>query len=238
MMRGMRMLAAACALAACGTTEGNRADDGGRAADSASAAAEAHAARPADPRGAAVGPATDDAAYSFRLHETETGTVDSIVVSRDGRVVQAIVPGENHVPPETGIDRISRIDLDFDGHADLAMLAELGMANSRSAYWRLDPRTGRFEPAGTRETLRSDSAAREHASFNRGGHAGRLWTASRWRWMDGALVEVRREEQEWLEDAGRYLRIVREHRGGALQETSRDTLDETELRAGPSWMEP
>jgi hypothetical protein len=55
--------------------------------------------------------------------------------------------------------------------------------------------------------------------------------------MDGALTEVRHEEQDALGD-GAYVRIVRERRGGALAETSRDTLAEAELEAGPSWQKP
>jgi hypothetical protein len=229
----MRMLAV-CALAACGT-----AAEGEDAAAPPDSAAATQAPRADSARGdAAARPGNADPRHEFRLHETRSGVVDSITVTRGGRVTQTIVPSENHVLPETGVERISRTDIDFDGARDLAFVTELGMANSRSEYWRQDPRTGRFEPAGVFETLQPDSAAREHVTHNRGGHGGRLWTASRWRWMDGRLVEVRREGQDWAEDAERYVRIVHEHRGGKLAETTRDTLDETEVRPGPSWMEP
>ncbi|HVH13330.1 MAG TPA: hypothetical protein VM759_09775, partial [Longimicrobium sp.] len=176
--------------------------------------------------------------YAFRLHEARPGTVDSITVIHGGRAVQTLRPVENHVPSEIEIERITRIDLDFDGHADLGFVTELAMANSTSEYWRMDPATGRFVPAGVHPTLRPDSAARELTSFERGGHAGRLWTASRWRWMDGALAEVRREAQDLTAEGDRYVRIVRDRRDGVLAETSRDTLDDAGVRAGPSWMEP
>lgn len=231
-MRRMRMMVLACALAACGGADGEDAQASARA-DSLPAAADSGAARTLPPPADGA-----DTAYTFRVHESRPGTADSIVVMRGGRPVQTLEPSENHVLPETEAERISRIDLDFDGHADLAFVTELAMANSRSEYWRLDPAAGRFVPAGVHETLHSDSAARELTTFNRGGHGGRLWRASRWRWMDGALAEVRREEQDLLADGATYVRVVRERRGGALAETSRDTLDEAELRAGPSWMEP
>lgn len=226
------MLAASVATAACG---GGADAAGGDAPPRAEAAPADSAPAPVDV--VASGSAAQDT-LAFRLHETQPGVVDSIVVTRGGRTVQTLVPGENHVLPETGAERISRLDLDFDGHADLALLAEVGMANSRSHYWRWDARAGRFHPAGSHETLSPDSAAREHTAFNRGGHGGRLWTAYRVRWVEGRLVPVREEAQDWLEDAGRYVRVVRERRGGAMVEVLRDTLDEAELRAAPEWMEP
>lgn len=231
-MRGPWMMLAACALAACGATE--RAD--ARAAAPADTAPSM--ARVDSPAQVVRAPtAADGSGYVVRPHGSRPGVVDSITVAYGGRPVQTLVPGENQVGPETGIERVARPDLDWDGYADLGLVTELSMAGSRSQYWRLDPATRRFHPAGTYETLQPDSAAREWHTFNRGGHGGRLWTASRWRWMDGRLTEVRREAQDLLED-GSYGRIVHEHRGGALTETTRDTLAEDALRGGPSWMEP
>lgn len=230
-MRATWTLLAACALAACGGADG----------DTARAAAPADTApsivRTDTDSAAARTRAAGDTAYAFRLHEARTGVVDSITVTRGGRPVQTLVPEENMLDAAMGVERVTRPDLDWDGHADLGFVTELSMAGSRSQYWHLDPATGRFQPAGTYETLQPDSAAREWHTFNRGGHAGRLWTASRWRWMNGTLTEVRREAQDLVGD-GSYGRVVHEHRGGALTETLRDTLDEDELRGGPSWMEP
>lgn len=227
-MRTIGMLLGACLLAACGAAEG---EDARPAAPPAALAPDSGASGPADStRG--------DTAYTFRLHETQPGVVDSITVTRGGRAVQTLAPPENLVLPEAGVERISRIDLDFDGHADLGFVTELTMAGSHSAYWRLDPAAGRFASAGVHETFQVDSAARELTTYTRGGHAGRLWTASRWRWMDGALAEVRQEEQDSADDGEGYVRIVRERRGGALVEVSREKLDEAELEAGPSWGRP
>jgi hypothetical protein len=231
-MRKTWILAASCALAACGAAE--RADDA-QAAPPAGTAVDSGAAR-GDVSVADSAPG--DTAYAFRLHETRPGTVDSITVTRGGRAVQTLRPSENHVLPEAEVPRISRIDLDFDGHGDLGFVTELTMASSMSEYWRLDPATGRFAPAGVHHTLQPDSGAREHATHVRGGYAGRLWTASRWRWMDGALAEVRREEQDVVRDAEVFVHIIHERRGGALRETSRDTLAGAEVRAGPTWTRP
>jgi hypothetical protein len=179
--------------------------------------------------------------HGFALHGGEPGVVDSIVVTAGGAHVQTLPTGENQLPPETaaGVERLSTLDLDWDGHADLALLSGVGMANSRSLYWRFDPATRRFTEAGEFETLVPDSAAREHTTFNRGGHGGRLWTAARWRWAGNALVPVVEEEQESLDADGRYVHVVRRRRGDRMEVVRADTLEgDAELRAAPSWMEP
>lgn len=242
MMRGMGMLLAACAVAACGAAD---ADDARPAAaevaqaDSAPVPAAAKAEAAADGgagKGIRIHPTLPP--HAFALHEREPGVVDSIVVTVGGQHVQTLRPRENLVPPDAQLERVSMIDLDFDGYADLALLSTVGMANSRSEYWRFDPRARRFAAAGEFETLTPDSAAREHTTFNRGGHAGRLWTAARHRWMDGRLVTIAEEEQALHEDGERYVRVVRRRHAEKMAEVERDTLDESALRAGPSWMEP
>lgn len=243
MMRRMGMLLAVTALAACGGAD----TDDARPAAPAVAAADSAPVRPAT---ADAVPAADSGAgkgvhihptlppHAFALHGGEPGVVDSIVVTAGGRRVQTLRPRENLVPPDARLERVSTIDLDFDGYADLALLSTLGMANSRSEYWRFDPRMRRFVPAGEFETLAPDSAAREHTTFNRGGHAGRLWTAARHRWVDGRLLTVAEEEQALHEDGERYVRIVRRRQDGKMVEAGRTTLEDADLRAGPSWMEP
>lgn len=239
MRRRTWILAAAWVAAACSGAEpaADRAEDAPAAA-TASPAPGVEAA-PSGRAGETVGIHPALPPHAFALHGAGAGVVDSIVVTADGRRVQTLVPGENLLPPDAaGVERLSTIDLDFDGYADLAFLSELGMASSRSQYWRYDRRTRRFSHAGEHETLVPDSAAREHTTFNRGGHGGRLWTAARWRWAGDGLVPVAEEEQASLEEDGRYVHIVRRARDGTLAEVRRDTLADAELRAGPSWMEP
>jgi hypothetical protein len=241
MMGRIWMMAAACALAACSAPDQappRQAESSAAAADSAPVQQTAEAAPPAPASGAGqmihIHPSLPP--HGFTLHARETA-VDSIVVSVDGRPVQTLKPGENLLPPGTEVERLSTIDLDFDGYADLAFLTYVAMANSSSEYWRFDPQARRFVHAGEFETLTPDSAAREHATFNRGGHGGRMWTATRLRWMEGRLVPVVEEEQTSV-DAERYVHIVRRPRGGRMVEAQADTLEEASLRTGPSWMEP
>jgi hypothetical protein len=237
-MGRMWMMVAACALAACSAPDQappQQAEAAPIPADSAPAPQTAEAV-PASGAGQMMHIHPTLPPHGFTLHASETA-VDSIVVSVDGRPVQTLKPGENLLPPGTEVERLSTIDLDFDGYADLAFLSSVAMANSSSEYWRFDPQARRFVHAGEFETLTPDSAAREHATFNRGGHGGRMWTAARLRWMDGRLVPVMEEEQTSV-DAERYVHIVRRPRDGRMVEAQADTLEEARLRTGPTWMEP
>jgi hypothetical protein len=234
------MMLGACALAACSRAE---APPAAQSADAAPDSAPAPAARDtATVRQSGAGtmirihPSLPP--HAVTLHQAQPGVVDSIVVSVDGRAVQTLRPRENQVPPDAGVERLSTIDLDFDGYADLALLNMLAMANSTSEYWRFDPTARRFVPAGEFETLTPDSAARELTHHNRGGHGGRLWTAARWRWVDTALVPVAEEEQDALGDGDRYVHIRRQARNGKMVEVRRDTLEGEALRSTASWTEP
>jgi hypothetical protein len=239
-MRRMGMMLAACALAACSRAEqAPAAERTAEAAPESASAAQPTATTRHDGERKLIHVHESLAPHFVMLHETQPGVVDSIVIMAGEHPVQTLRPSaENHVLPDAGVERLSAIDLDFDGYGDLALLSTLAMANSRTEYWRFDPSTRRFVSAGEFETLQPDSAKRELVHFNRGGHGGRMWTAARWRWADTALVPVAEEEQDALEAGERYVHITRTLRDGRMVETSRDTLEGDALRAGPSWMEP
>lgn len=243
MIGRMWMMVGICALAACSRTEQAPAETADAGADSsASAQAPSAAADTATVRQGGAGTMIHVhqslPPHAVTLHETQPGVVDSITIWADEHPVQTLHPRENHVLPETGAERVSTIDLDFDGYGDLALLNTVAMANSSTEYWRFDPVTRRFVPAGEFQTLTPDSARREHTHYNRGGHGGRLWTASRWRWVDSTLVAVAEEEQDALGDGDRYVHIARELRDGRMVETRRDTLEGADLRSSASWDEP
>lgn len=227
-MNRRMMVILACALAACGPGEGPPGESQRASPENASNFVPAAVAQAA--RTIRIHP--DHPPYGLVLYERE-GVVDSLGVLRETRHVQTLAVSEN--APTPSIDRVSTPDLDFDGHADLALVTELAAGTSRSDYWRFDSASGRYVALGNHETLQVDSAAQSLTTFNRGGHGGRIWTAAQVGVADGALVLLREEEQAWVENALAYVRVVRERRGGTLVEISRDTISESELRAGPSW---
>jgi hypothetical protein len=235
MKRSMTILSMACALAACGNDNpaARLGSEGRPPAENAPKLTAESGTGSAAARTIHIHP--NHPTYQVVLHEREGGIVDSIHVRRGKRLVQTLKPSANAATAGLGADRVSTPDLDFDGHADLALVTELAAGTSRSDYWRFETATGRYEFLGNHETLQVNTAAKALTTFNRGGHGGRIWTAARVGVVDGALVPVRVEEQAWLEDAQAYIHIVREWRGSRLAEVSRDTLAEGDLRAGPSW---
>lgn len=236
-MRGMWIAGMACALAACSGDAAPAARADSTSAQGVPSASNAEATR-AGGAGDTVRIHPSLPPHGFALHPgAEPGVVDSIIVTAAGQRVQTLVPAENLVPPDAGVERISTIDLDYDGYADLGLLGSQAMANSRSHYWRFDPQTRRFVDVGEFDTLTPDSAARELTSVNRGGHGGRLWTAVRWRWAESRLVPFAEEEQVSVDpESGSYVHVVRALRNGRMEEVRRDTLEgDAELRAGPTW---
>ena len=227
-MNRWMMVLSACALAACGPGEGPAGESPRASPENASNLVPAASTEAAH----TIRVHPDHPPYGLVLHERDGG-VDSVGVLRGTRRLQTLAVSEN--APAPGVDRISTPDLDFDGHADLGLVTELAAGTSRSDYWRFDSTSGRYVALGNHETLQVDSAAQSLTTFNRGGHGGRIWTAAQVGVAGGALVPLREEEQAWVEDAQAYVRVVRERRGGTLAEISRDTLSESELRAGPSW---
>ena len=195
---------------------------------------------------AAAGPTGTTAAvpalprHGFTLYEDRAGAVDSIGVTVDGRPAQTLWPRANRVSSSPAAERLSSIDLDFDGHADLALLSTIDHAtgSSRSEYWRHDPRTGRFAVAGDYPTLAPDSAARELTSFTRGGPDDRVWSAARWRWAGDVMVPVVEEEEFWRADLNLSVQVVCRRGVDVAAEVRCDTRRVPEPRAGPSWMAP
>jgi hypothetical protein len=187
---------------------------------------------PAAPGEMAMRMRADGPEYRFRIvpgaDPDGDRAVDSIVVRRGCRTVQALAPGESSLLPDETVPRLSRVDVDFDGHGDLRLLAYQGMANSTSEYWRFDPASERFEPLGAFDTFEPDSARRELVTRTRGGHAGLIWSSGRHRYEGGRIITVREEAQDWSDEAEGYVRTVRERRAGRMVETARDTLTREE----------
>jgi hypothetical protein len=212
-MRSVWMLATTGALAACGPADGGD-------------------ARPAPPaaRTTPAAAARDTGGFEFVLHETEAGVVDSVLVTRAGRPVQTLVPSERLVAPYASDDRTHRVDLDFDGHVDFGLVTLVPAGpNLRYDYWRFDPAAGRFRYVGNYNWVEPDSATRSLHVHTRDGHAGRLWTNERYKWIDGRLVEVSATQQTFLEDIQRYATVIYERRGDSLVVVSVDTLEESEV---------
>jgi hypothetical protein len=214
-MQRLWVLAATGALAACQAAE----QDDARA----TAPATADSAR-TGPKSAVRG--TDG--FDFVLHRVAEGQVDSVFVTRGGRRVQTLVPSRLQ---EGAIldDPTYRIDIDFDGHLDFALVTLVPAApNPAYDYWRYDPAADRFRYVGEYEMFEPDSTARTLDAHARGGHAGRTWANSRWRWENGTLVEFWRSEQSALDTGERFVYTESELRDGRWVVVKADTLENCE----------
>lgn len=220
-MRGMWMLLATAALAACGTADEDAAAPAARPSGSDAPAVRADAARKRVDS-VAVG------RFRFVLHRMPSGVVDSVFVTRAGRRVQALVPSERE---EYAVltDPTYRVDLDFDGHMDFGLVTLMPAGpNAAFDYWRYDPAAERFGYVGNYPMLEPDSAGRTLYTHARGGHAGRLWSNARWRWTDGRLLEFWRNEQTYAMDVERYVYSESELRDGRWVVVKADTLENCE----------
>jgi len=211
----------ACALAACGTAE----------RDDAPAASSSYAPDTAQEGPKSIVHSADG--FDFVLHRVGAGQVDSVFVTRAGRRVQTLVPSRLQEGAVLD-DPTYRIDLDFDGHLDFALVTLVPAApNPSYDYWRYDPAAGRFRYLGEYEMFDPDSAGRTLGAHAREGYAGRTWSNSRWRWENGTLVEFWRNEQSVLSDQERFVYTESELRDGRWVVVKADTLENCEAEPLP-----
>ena len=120
----------------------------------------------------------------------------------------------NYVTPES-------IDLNFDGHLDLRLLAFAGgTGNVGYNYWLYDPESRQFiyEPILSGRNVVADPTKLELRSGWKGGHAGNIYQYETFRWIDRALVLVSRVRQDWSSEKNCYVRQVFESKDGELVE--------------------
>lgn len=176
-----------------------------------------------------------------RFGFTPTLGEDGAVARIDVRPLGARAPTQTLEVPDNlvgGDDMATRLfvgDINFDGHADLQFVTDRGAANTISAYWVFGPGDRRFHFVDELPTVQVDSAARELTSYHNGGNAGRIFSASRFRWEGRRLVETRREQQDVVSGTTDYVYTVETLQRGQLVETARETRVEDEAFTGPSW---
>lgn len=148
---------------------------------------------------------------------------------------QALEVPENVIGADEPAERFFVEDINFDGYGDLQFVSDRGAANTISAYWVFAPGDRRFHFVDELPTVQIDAAKQELTSYHRGGHAGRIFSASRFRWEGRRLVETARETQDAIDGTTDYVLTVEVLQRGQLVEVRRDTLPEAEARTGPSW---
>lgn len=114
------------------------------------------------------------------------------------------------------------VDFDFDGYLDVSLLSFVGgTGNAGANVWRYDPDEQRFvyEQLLSGHTLDVDPVRQELTSAWTGGHAGGIYSVSKFRWIEGRATLVRYESRRWDQARNCYDLRVQEWRGTKLVET-------------------
>ena len=146
------------------------------------------------------------------------------VSDTSGRALQ-VLSIEDMDPIESGGSfMIQAQDLDFDGYRDLMLLTRRGGANAYALYWRYDPAPGRLVALGEHAVLAVDPGRRRLSSYERGGHAGRIYAAREYVLRGGELIVTAEEVQRFEPDANVYRRVRRERADGELREVAEEVV--------------
>lgn len=98
-------------------------------------------------------------------------------------------------------------DLNGDGYTDIWLVTDRGSANSYALYWLFDPAKQSFVPLGRHPwlSLQQDGSLK---AWERHGHAGRIYTKSRYRLEAMQLRLVEQEKQQWDASKERYVKKI------------------------------
>jgi hypothetical protein len=153
-----------------------------------------------------------------------------LALSGDERLVKAIVvkradkPSWSQrlvVPDMTPVEPGSMFffgvtDIDFDGHGDLLLATERGVANTFADYWLFSAQTAQFSRLGNFPLLKVDPEKKQLSSFERGGAGGNLYASKQWAFEAGALRVVESEQQDATADPNVFRRTVSRLQNGRL----------------------
>lgn len=154
----------------------------------------------------------------------------SLIVKKGGVTVQQIdlSPLINE-PVNPVMDLVSHEDLNFDGRQDLMMLSWAGATgNTGSLVFLFDPKSGKFlhhKELSELPSIGVDPTTKTITSYNKGGHAGAMFTSETYRWEGARLVKIEEISQDEDEkEPGTYVKITKALRQGALVEVKREKV--------------
>lgn len=107
-------------------------------------------------------------------------------------------------------------DVDFDGHGDLLLATDRGVANTLADYWLFSPQTAEFSRLGNFPLLKVHPEKKQLSSFERGGAGGNLYASKQWAFEAGGLRVIESEQQEATSDPNVYRRTLSRLQNGRL----------------------
>ncbi len=124
-------------------------------------------------------------------------------------------------PPYRGSKYFEAIDMNFDGYKDIRLLSWWG-ATGNTGYdiWTYNPEKNIFERSDDLSNLGNpiiDYAKEEIHTSSRGGHAGMIYRKGVLKFINGELVLVEEESQDYIVEQNHYLKIKRKLINGNMK---------------------
>jgi len=123
-------------------------------------------------------------------------------------------------PPPRDSDWVRAEDMNFDGYNDIYVMTNWGATgNQYGCVWLYNPATQRFDFSKEFSELPRfwrDPTAKTIFTFDKGGAAGLVHDANRYKVENNKPVLVWHEHQDWDFDRKQFHCVVEERRGNAL----------------------
>jgi hypothetical protein len=123
-------------------------------------------------------------------------------------------------PPRGASDWFRAVDMNFDGYNDIYLLLNWGATgNQYGCAWLFDPANGRFEFSKEFSDLprfQLDPATKTILTFDKGGMAGMIYFAQKYKVEGNRLELIWTQTQDWDVDKKQFHCVVKQRRGGAM----------------------
>lgn len=169
--------------------------------------------------------------YTFHLvGNLEFNAFERIEVSKgnDTTIIQVLKDFEMDGPPYRGAKYFQTEDINFDGYTDIKLLSWWGATgNSGYNYWLFEPKKGRFVLNKELRDLSNptpDYKRKQIKTHSVGGMAGHIYGNAAYAFVNGRLMSIREEEQDWVKDKKCFLRVIRERRNRKMVIVSRKII--------------
>ena len=119
---------------------------------------------------------------------------------------------------------IGTADINFDGHDDLYLVTNRGVANSYADYWVFNPVKQIFDYKGNFPMLSIDTKKHLISSYERGGDGGMIYESKKYEFINGKLEVTEIEKQITNKKYGIYQKQILQRKDGKLVLVNSETV--------------
>ena len=123
---------------------------------------------------------------------------------------------------------VSVNDYNFDNYMDIAILSSRGVSNQVDEIFIYSPKTKSYSRNNKLSDIMNvwvDKETKILRSHVKGGHAGRLYESSEYKWEKDELVMIQSENQDYDDASGQYIRITKTLKDGKWVEKRESSED-------------